>query len=211
MKLYDSTLAPNPRRVRIFMAEKDVTCDNVQVDIIKGDNLDPEFLAVNPRGMLPTLVLDDGTVIDETVAICRYLEETYPEPPLMGTDAVSKAHIEARQRHMEFDGLLAAADAFRNSFPGFASRGLPGNSGVVEAIPALVERGKAGMQRFYERLDEALGVSKFVAGEVFSIADITALCVVDFAAGAARLPIPAECGNLKRWYDEMAARPSTQA
>jgi len=133
MKLYDSAMAPNPRRVRIFMAEKGVDYENIQVDIIKGENLDETFLAVNPRGLLPTLVLDDGTVIDETVAICRYIEETHPEPPLLGTDAVSKAHIEARQRHMEFDGLLGAADAFRNSFPGFSSRGLAGNAGSVDA------------------------------------------------------------------------------
>ena len=211
MKLYDSKLAPNPRRVRIFMAEKGATCENVQIDIITGENLGDEFLAVNPRGLLPTLILDDGTVIDETVAICRYFEETTPEPPLMGTDPVSKAHIESCQRHMEFDGLLGAADAFRNSFPGFASRGLGGNVGTVEAIPALVERGKATVSRFYESLNEDLGKSKYVAGDAFSIADITALCVVDFATGAARVPVPETCENLKRWHEEVSARPSAQA
>ena len=109
MRLYDSKLAPNPRRVRIFMAEKGVVCDVVPVDIVKGENLDEAFLAVNPRGLLPTLVLDDGTVLDESVGICRYLEEIHPEPPLLGTDPVDKAKVEARQRHMEFDGLFAAA------------------------------------------------------------------------------------------------------
>ena len=211
MKLYDSTLAPNPRRVRMFMAEKGVDYENIQVDIIKGDNLNESFLSINPRGLLPTLVLDDGTVIDETVAICRYIEEMHPEPALLGTDAISKANIEARQRHMEFDGLLAAADAFRNSFPGFSSRGLAGNAGSVDAIPALAERGKNAMLRFYESLNAALDDSAFVAGETFSIADITALCTIDFAAGAARLPSPDQCSNVQRWHAEVSSRPSAEA
>jgi glutathione S-transferase len=211
MKLYDSKLAPNPRRVRLFMAEKGIDCDTVQVDIVKGENLEPDFLAVNPRGMLPTLVLDDGTVLDETVAICRYFEETHPEPPLMGSDAVSKARIEARQRHMEFDGLLGAAEAFRNAFPGFARRGLPGSVGAVEAIPALAERGKQTLARFYQRLDQDLSRSAFVAGDTFSIADITAFCAIDFAAGAARVPIPESCQHVKRWYEQLSRRPSAQA
>ena len=211
MKLYDSKLAPNPRRVRMFMAEKGIECETAQVDIIQGENLSDDFLAINPRGVLPTLVLDDGTVLDESVAICRYLEEIQPQPPLMGTDPVSKAHIEARQRHMEFDGLMGAAEAFRNSFPGFANRGLPGNAGAVDAVPELVERGKNTVQRFYERLDEALAQSEFVAGDAFTIADITALCTIDFAAGAARLPIPDDCENLKRWHAAVSARPSAAA
>jgi|TARA_Y100000310_G_scaffold231230_1_gene233745 glutathione S-transferase len=211
MKLYDNTHAPNPRRVRIFMAEKGVTCDNVQLDIVKGENLNDEFLAVNPRGLLPTLVLDDGTVLDETVAICRYLEETYPNPPLMGTDSVSKAHIEARQRHMEWDGLMGAMDAFRNAFPGFKERGLGGNVGRVDAIPELADRGKAALLRFYSALDAHLGVAQYVAGDSFSIADITALCVVDFAGTAARCPVPDECGDLKRWHEEVSARDSAKA
>ncbi|MCY3795039.1 MAG: glutathione S-transferase family protein [Gammaproteobacteria bacterium] len=211
MKLYDSKLAPNPRRARIFMAEKGINCDTVQVDIIQGENLSDDFLAINPRGVLPTLVLDDGTVLDESVAICRYFEEIQPQPPLMGTDPVSKAHIEARQRHMEFDGLMGAAEAFRNSFPGFATRGLPGSAGTVDAVPALVERGSNTVRRFYQRLNEDLGESEFVAGDIFSIADITALCVIDFAAGAARLPIPDDCENLKRWHAAVSARPSAAA
>ena len=211
MKLYDSKLAPNPRRVRMFMAEKGVTCETVPIDIVQGENLEAAFLAVNPRGLLPTLVLDDGTVLDESIAICRYFEETCPEPPLLGTDAVSKARIEARQRHMEFEGLIAAAEAFRNAFPGFRSRGLGGNVGAVEAIPALATRGKASLARFYANLDEALSHSPYVAGEAFSIADITALCSVDFAAAAARVPVPEGCANVKRWHAEVSARPSASA
>jgi glutathione S-transferase len=211
MKLYDTTGAPNPRRVRMFMAEKGVECEKVELNIVKGENLSEEFLAINPRGMMPTLQLDDGTVIDETVAICRYFEESHPEPALMGTDAVSKAHIESRQRHMEWDGLLPAMEAFRNSFPGFASRGLGGNVGDVSAIEALAERGKASLERFYARLDAELADQAFVAGDAFSIADITALCTIDFAGAAARVPIPDDCVNVKRWHEAVSARPSAQA
>ena len=211
MKLYDSEQAPNPRRVRIFMAEKGISCETEQVNIVLGENLSDAYLAVNPRGVLPTLVLDDGTVLDESVAICRYLEETHPEPALMGTDALSKAQIEARQRHMEFDGLFSAAEAFRNAYPRFAKRGLGGNVGTVDAIPALVERGKASILRFYNRLNEDLGGSRYVAGDAFTIADITALCAVDFASMAARVSVPESCENLARWHAEVSARPSARA
>ena len=162
MKLYDTTGAPNPRRVRIFMAEKGVECEKVELNIVKGENLSEEFLAVNPRGMMPTMVLDDGTVIDETVAICRYIEEAHPEPALMGTDATHKAQVEMRQRHMEWDGLIPAMESFRNSFPGFSSRGLGGNVGEVAAIPEMVERGQASLIRFYESLDAYLANNEFV-------------------------------------------------
>ncbi len=212
MKLYDTPLAPNPRRVRIFMAEKGITCDETEeINIVKGENLGEAYLAVNPRGVVPTLVLDDGTVLDESVAICRYFEETHPKPPLMGTDALDRARVEARQRHMEFGGLLGAAEAFRNAFPGFAKRAVAGNAPAVDAIPALVERGRAAVLRFYRRLNDELANSTFVAGDNFTIADITALCTIDFATGAARVPIPDDCENLKRWHTEVSARPSARA
>lgn len=211
MKLYHSTLAPNPRRARIFMAEKGVEYEKVEYNIPKGENLNPDFLKISPRGLLPTLELDDGTVIDESVAICRYFEETIPEPNLMGTDAKSKAQIEARQRHMEFDGLQGAAEAFRNSYPGFAKRGLGGSVGEVPAIPDLAERGKATVARFFDHLDSYLAQNAYCAGDTFTIADITAFCAVDFATTAARIPFPTEKLNLKRWYDEVSARPSTKA
>ena len=211
MKLYDTTGAPNPRRVRIFMAEKGVECEKVELNIVKGENLSDEFLAVNPRGMMPTMVLDDGTVIDETVAICRYIEEAHPEPALMGTDATHKAQVEMRQRHMEWDGLIPAMESFRNSFPGFSSRGLGGNVGEVAAIPEMVERGQASLIRFYESLDAYLADNEFVAGDSFSIADITALCTIDFAAGAARVPIPESCTNVLRWHEAVSSRDSAKA
>ena len=211
MKLYDTEGAPNPRRVRMFMAEKGIECEVVQVNIVIGENLADDYLSVNPRGLLPSLVLDDGTVLDESVAICQYLEETQPEPALMGGDAASRAHITARQRHMEFDGLVAAAETFRNAYPGFRNRGIGGNVGEVAAIPELAERGRQSLARFFEGLDSELANSKYVAGDDFSIADITALCAVDFATTAGRVPFPDDKPNLKRWYDEVSARPSASA
>ena len=211
MKLYDQQFAPNPRRVRIFMAEKGIECETVQINIVEGENLSEDYLSVNPRGRLPALVLDDGTVLDESLAICRYLEETQPNPPLLGTDALGKARIEARQRHMEFDGLVPGSEAFRNSYPRFKNRGVGGNVGEVTAIPELAERGKSMVDRFFKRLDEELSNSRYVAGDEFSIADITALCAIDFATTAARIPFPDDCANLKRWYEDVNGRPSASA
>ena len=211
MKLYDQKFAPNPRRVRMFMAEKGIECETVQLNIVEGENLTPEFLQINPRGRLPTLVLDDGSVLDESVAICRYLEENQPNPPLMGTDALSKARIEARQRHMEFEGLVPASEAFRNAYPRFKTRGVSGNVGEVSAIPELAERGAKMVDRFFKQLDAELADSQFVAGDEFSIADIAALCAVDFATTAARIEFPSDCPNLSRWHSEVSARPSASA
>ena len=209
MKLYDCQMAPNPRRVRVFLAEKGVDILKTEVSIIEGENLKPEYLAVNPRGLLPTLELDDGNRIDETIAICRYIEETQPEPNLMGRDALEKAQIESWQRHMEFDGLNPTGEMFRNSFDAFKNRGLPGLENV-QAIPDLAARGKAGVERFYERLEQRLSQSNYIAGERYTVADITALCVVDFA-GFAKMGIPEANTNTKRWHADVSSRPSAKA
>lgn len=209
MKLYDYTMAPNPRRVRIFLAEKGIDIEMEQVDIPAGQNLSAEFRAINPRSLLPTLVLDDGTVIDESVAICRYFEELHPEPPLLGTDAKSKAVIESAQRHMEWDGLMPIAEAFRNSNPTFANRSISGSEGVP-AVEGLVERGRHAAKRFYESLNATLGESQYVAGDAFSIADITAFCVVDFAKWV-QIRAGDEHPHIKRWYAEVSGRPSASA
>ena len=208
MKLYDCLMAPNPRRVRVFLAEKGLDIPKTEVSIIDGENLKPEYLAVNPRGLLPTLELDDGTRIDETIAICRYIEETQPEPNLMGKDALEKAQIESWQRRMEFDGLNPTGEMFRNSFDAFKNRGLPGQSNV-QAIPALAARGKAGVERFYKQLEQRLGETKYIAGERYTIADITALCVVDFASFA-KMGIPKGSTNTKHWHEDVSSRPSAQ-
>ena len=210
MKLYDCKMAPNPRRVRIFIAEKNLQIPAVEVSIVEGENLKPEYLKVNPRGLLPVLELDDGTRIDETQAICRYLEETHPEPNLMGRTTLERAQIESWQRHMEFDGMTAVSEVVRNSIPAFSSRGLPGVTQPVAAIPALVERGTQSVKRFYDRLEQRLKEAEFVAGSRFTIADITALCVVDVAKNRINLPIPAENKQTQRWYEAVSARPSAK-
>ena len=211
MKLYDFGPAANSKRVRMFISEKGLEVPVVELNVRDDAQFKEPFNSMNPFHCVPFLELDDGTVIDETVAICRYIEEMHPEPALMGTDAVDKAHVESRQRHMEWDGLLPAMEAFRNSFPGFATRGLGGNVGEVSAIAELAERGKASLGRFYQRLDGELAGCEFVAGDTFSIADITALCTIDFAAGAARVGIPDACINVKRWHEAVSMRDSAKA
>ena len=209
MKLYEFTQAPNPRRVRIFLAEKGVEVKSVQVDIVGGENLADEFKAINPRGVLPTLVLDDGTVIDESPAICRYFELTHPEPPLMGTDAASQAYIASVERHMEFDGIQAIGDVFRNSNPAFATRRKTGQSGDA-SIEGLVEQGRVGVERFFDSLNARLADSEYVAGDTFTIADITALCAVDFAKWI-RMPLGDAREHANRWHASVSARPSASA
>jgi glutathione S-transferase len=211
MKLYDCKMAPNPRRVRIFLAEKGLDLPKTEVSIVDGENLKPEYLRVNPRGLLPVLELADGTRLDETVAVCRYIEETHPEPNLMGRSPLEKATIESWQRHMEFDGMAAVSEVVRNSIPAFGQRGLPGVTQPVAAIPALVERGTNSVKRFYERLEQRLSETEYVAGNRFTIADITALCAVDGATNRANLPIPAGNKNTQRWYAAVSARPSAKA
>lgn len=209
MKLYDFTRAPNPRRVRIFLAEKGIAIDTVQVDIPAGENLREDFRAINPRGLLPTLVLDDGAVIDESIAICQYFEAVQPAPALFGTDARAKALVCAAERHMEFDGLFAVAEAFRNALPAFANRSTPGEEGVA-AIPDLVERGRGRAARFFDRLNATLGDSEYVAGDAFSMADITALCVVDFAR-TIQYRVGEQHPHTQRWHAAVSARPSAKA
>lgn len=209
MKFYDCTMAPSPRRVRIFLAEKGVKLDTVQVDLMKGENLGAEFLKINPRGTVPVLQLDDGTCLDETVPICRYIEELHPNPPLMGTDAKSRAVIAMRVRHIEWDGFLAGAEAFRNASPAFADRGIPGVNGVP-AIPALAERGRQGLHRFMDRLEAILSTSEYIAGNRYTIADITGLCVVDFAAWVKIKPSDSH-PHIRRWYGSVSSRPSAAA
>lgn len=209
MKFYDCTMAPSPRRVRIFLAEKGIKVETIQIDLIAADNLKPEFLAINPRGILPVLQLDDGTVITETLAICQYLDALHPDKPLCGTDARSRAVIASATLAMEWDGFLRASEAFRNSAPAFAARGIPGLPNI-DAIPALAERGMAGIHRFFAYLDKLLSKSEYVAGSSYSLADITAMCVVDFAGWLKATPTDSH-PNVQRWYRSVSSRPSAAA
>jgi glutathione S-transferase len=210
MKLYDCKIAPNPRRLRMFLAEKGISMQMIEVDILGGENLKAAYQAISPRGLLPTLVLDDGTVIDEVMAICRYFEELQPEPPLLGTDPRSCAMVVSRQRHMEIDGMIAVSEIVRNSSANFAGRGLPGVAAGVPAIAELVDRGTASLSRCLGFLETYLSGSPYVAGDRFSLADITARCTIDFASWA-NIGIPKTHVHTQRWYDGVSQRPSAAA
>ncbi|MEQ9641484.1 MAG: glutathione S-transferase family protein [Alphaproteobacteria bacterium] len=210
MKLYDFAPAPNPRRVRMFLAEKGIEVPTVQVNAAEGEQFSDAYRKVTPRCIVPALELDDGTVLTESMAICRYFEELHPEPPLLGRDAKDKAVVEMWQRIAEIEGQGATRDVLRNSLPSFAGRGLAGAPDGVPQIPALVERGKASFERFLARLDERLAESKFLAGDDFTIADISAIIPVDVAKRL-EMPVPDSFANVKRWIDDVSARPSAKA
>ncbi len=207
MKWYDWQAAPNPRRVRMFVAEKGIDID--VEDVGDGMVLKPSYIEKYPEAMVPMLELDDGTRIGESTAIFRYLEELYPDPPMMGTDAKDKAVVEMWERRACDEGMIAASEVFRNTHPEFADRSVPGSPEAVPQIAALIDRGKGRLRRFYTRLDAQLANNRFITGERFTVADITALCSIDFAKFSG-VNIPAESGNVARWYEEVSARPSAK-
>lgn len=203
MKIIETRTAPNPRRVRIFLAEKGITIPFEEVDLMKGSLKTPEFTRLNKFQRVPVLVLDDGTAIAETMAICRYFEETSPNPPLMGRDAKDKAVVEMWNRRMELGLLFAVAAAFRHQHPAMAHL----------EVPQIKEWGEANKPRALEivaMLDEELAGRRFVAGDHYTVADITALCAIDFMR-AARIPRPEGQKNLERWYADVSSRPSAKA
>lgn len=210
MKFYDCSTAPSPRRVRIFLAEKGVELPVVNVDLAGGEQFSEAFRRHNPACTVPVLELDDGTCIHEANAVCRYLEEAYPQPPLMGDTPKSMALVEMWNHHMEIDGFLAVAEGFRNRVSGFVGRALPG-AHPIEQIPALAKRGRLRYEYFLQALDARLAASRFVAGDFFSIADITALVTVDFGVRGVKVSMPEDYKSLRRWYDEVNSRPSAKA
>ena len=211
MKFFDFGMAPNPRRARIFMAEKGIEgVEVIQVDL--GDsreNVGEKYRAINPSCTVPALVLEDGTLIAESVAICRYFEELHPTPALMGRDAKEKAMVEMWQRQIELQGYMPAGDAFRNYNKRFAGRAIAGKDSY-EQIPELVTRSRSRVERFFNLLNEHLEGRDFVATDVFSIADITAFVMIDFA-GWSKLAIQENQTHLQRWYETVKARPSSTA
>jgi glutathione S-transferase len=209
MKFYDCATAPSPRRVRIFLAEKGVTLPTIQVDLRNGEQFTPAFRAINPDCTVPALALDDGTVIGDAVAICHYIEELHPDPPLIGTTPQERAVVTALNRQIERDGFYAAMDAFRNAAKGLKGRALPGAHGY-EQIPELAERGRARVERFFRDMNARLAGRDYVAGSRFTIADISAMVLSDFA-GWAKLKVPDDCADLRRWYASVSARPSARA
>jgi len=202
MKLYDSAMAPNPRRVRIFLAEKGIEVPLGPVDIGKAENRQPEFLARNPMGGVPVLELDDGTHIAESVAICRYFEELQPEPPLMGTDARDRAIVEMWNRRMELEVAMPAMQSFRNTHDFFKGR--------IPQVPEYGAVSKAAAIKRLEWLDQELAGREFVAGDRYTIADITALVGIDFGRVTGIRILPDQ-KNLQRWHEQVSARPSAKA
>ena len=209
MKFYDCKTAPSPRRVRIFLAEKGIEVDTEQVDLASGEQHGEAYRRINPDCVVPALQLDDGSCISEVLAICQYFEELQPEPPLMGRDIEERARVTMWNSKIEQQGLLPMADAFRNAAKGLKGRAVTGPD-AYEQIPELAERGRQRVARFLRRLDEHLADRQFVAGDVFSIADISAMVLVDFARWI-KLDIPDDALNLARWYGEVSARPSATA
>lgn len=203
MKILETKSAPNPRRVRIFLAEKGIDVPYEQVDLFKGGHKEASFTSKNPVAKVPVLELDDGTCISESVAICRYFEEQHPEPPLMGVDAKDKAIVEMWQRRIELEVFYPIAQAFRHGVAGMKT---------LEPIQLVewVEINRARALEAYAWLDKDLADRKYVAGDRFTIADITLLVAVDFARGP-KIPIPEDCKNLLRWHDDVSKRPSAAA
>lgn len=203
MKLYDSGRAPNPRRVRVFLAEKGITVPSEQVDIGAMEHKTESFTALNPLQRLPVLELDDGTVITESIAICRYFEGLRPEPPLFGRGAKEEALVEMWSRRMELHLLASVAAVFRHLHPAMQELESP-------QVPDWGEANKPRVMDFLEFLDDELKDRLYVAGDHYTVADITGLIAIDFMKPA-KLAVPIELANVRRWHGQVSARPSARA
>lgn len=203
MKLYDGGRAPNPRRTRIFLAEKGITVPTEQVDILAKQHKTPDFAAMNPMMRLPVLVLDDGTCISESIAICRYFEALRPEPPLFGQGPLEIAMVEMWNRRAEINFLANVAHVFRHLHPSMKELEVP-------QIPEWAEANRPRVIDFLGVLDRELAKREFIAGGRYSVADITALVAYDFLKPA-KIAVPDEMTNVKRWHAAVSARPSASA
>ena len=210
LRLYEASASPNSRRVRIFLAEKGIGVSHVLVDLSAKQQFSDSYTRINPRRVVPTLVLADGTAIGEVPAIFRYLEETHPNTPLFGTSPKDHALVTMWERRMELEGFAAVMETVRNEVAGLKGRAIAGIHDY-EQIPALVERGRQRVKDFYADLDARLSESPFVGGDRFSAADITAIVTIDFATKALSLPIPKGRAASERWYALVATRPSMTA
>ncbi|TNE39624.1 MAG: glutathione S-transferase family protein [Alphaproteobacteria bacterium] len=210
MKLYDFPMAPSPRRVNVFLAEKGIEIEKVEVDLRQAEQMSEAFKLINPHCTVPVLELDDGTYISSIDAINRYLEEIYPEPPLFGTNAKERALINDWCHYINVNGFMAVAEALRNSASRMKDRAITGPHNFAQ-IPELAARGRERVGYFFEDLNAQLAKTKYVAGDAYSVADVGAMVVVDFATGMAKIELPESLTNLKRWYMEVSARPSASA
>ena len=209
MKFYDCSTAPSPRLVRVFIAEKGIEIPTQQVDLRHGEHLSPEFRRVNPYCTVPVLELDDGTRPTSTQGCWRYLEEKFPEPPLLGTTPTEKATIADRVWRIDIDGWQAMTEALRNSAPGLQDRALTGPDNYAQ-IPSLAERGKLRTARFLAWLDTLLKGSDYIAGDRFSAADIIAMVLVDFA-GWLKIRLPEDAVHALSWHKAVSSRPSAKS
>ena len=204
MKLYSYGTAPNPRKVKIFLAEKGIAYDLVQVDVMKGEHKTPQFLQKNPSGKLPVLELDDGRYLSESIAICRYLEQIHPQPNLFGTDAYEMGFIEMRNRQMETELWSQIGVSWVNG-------PIVAKMGIYKTIPEAKAVSDVNVNKYYERLDKEFANSEYVAGSRFTVADITLICGVDFARTLVGLKPDAGLSNLWRWHALVTGRDSVDA
>ncbi len=203
MKLIDGGRTPNPRRVRIFLAEKKITIPTEQIDFMKRAHHTDAFRKINPMQRVPVLILDDGTAISESMAICRYFEALHPDPPLFGTGAKEQAVIEMWNRRMELNLMASITTVFRHLHPAMADLEVP-------QVPEWAEANKPKVLSYLGWLNEELASREFIAGDSFSIADITAMVGVDFLKPA-RLAVPETLTDLLHWHERIKARPSAAA
>jgi glutathione S-transferase len=204
--LYDCATAPSPRRARILLAEKGIAHETIQVDLRSGEQLSEAFRLVNPQCTVPALRTEEGAVLTDNAAITAYVEARFPQPPLLGTTPQEKAEIASWNWRIEFEGLMAIAEALRNSAPAMANRALPGPADYPQ-IPELAQRGLLRLQHFFTTLDRHLADREFVATGRLSIADITAVVAVDFAR-VVKVKPGEQHPHLVRWRSAMAQRPA---
>lgn len=204
--LYDCTTAPSPRRARILLAEKGVAHETVQVDLRSAEQLSEAYRKINPQCTVPALRTDDGALLTDNAGIAAYLEGRYPEPPLLGITPIEKAEIASWNWRVEFEGLMAVAEAMRNSAPSLANRALTGPTDYPQ-IPELAQRGLTRLQHFFVTLNEHLANRKFIATDRFSVVDITAVVVVDFAR-VVKVKPGEQHPHLQRWRADMGLRSS---
>ena len=204
--LYDCSTAPSPRRARILLAEKGVAHDTVRVDLRTGEQFGDAYRAVNPQCTVPALRTEEGPVLTDNAGIAAYLEARFPQPALLGSTPLEKAEIASWNWRIEFEGLMAIAEALRNSVPAMVNRALPGPVAYAQ-IPELAQRGLARLQQFMDTLDQRLAGREFVATDRFSITDITAAVAVDFAR-VVRIKPGEQHADLRRWHEVMALRPA---
>ena len=206
MKLYSHATAPNPRRVNVFIIEKNLEIETVKVDMQAGEHKAPEFLAKNLNGQIPVLELDDGSHLSESVSICRYLEALHPEPALFGATPVEIGRIDMHMRRIE---LMLARNVSTSWVNGPVVARIA--KGRFKQIPEAKRQSDDNVRAYYKRLDAELAARRMIAGDTYTMADITAMCVIDFAEQLVALSPDDQLLNLARWRNEVGKRPSAKA